>query len=553
MSFATESGPENVVTIKVVGVGGAGNNVVNRMVKSGTQGIEYVAVNTDKQALAVSSADQKIQIGEKLTHGQGAGSDPDVGKRSAEESRNNIAKSLENADMVFITAGMGGGTGTGAAPTIADIAREAGILTVGVVTKPFKFEGKRRMDQAMVGINELLGKVDSLLIIPNDRLKFATDQKVTLANAFEIADDVLRQAVVSISDLIKNTGFINLDFADVTCVMKDAGFAHMGVGRAAGKGKAEDAARMAVASPLMETSINGARGVLINITGSEDMGLEDVETAANLVQEAAHPDANIIFGSSFDESLAGKIRVSIVATGIGENIARQAQSKPLIKPGYLEESYGGETVITPNEELDSNLEKFSATKTEVAEDVNEVIEKAEIISIEQEASAPAEETIQNAVPDDKIEDFDSLDRSSVMSEMPKASSLFKAIINKTEDINAEAQLEGILSSNENSFTAKTSLRTVEEEPELFPNHNPAPFSARKSEEPEQLIVSSEEEEYTPTLIERVTGFSIAKRNRKKLKEHEQKFQEPVSPSFAEDDYREEDKLNLEIPSFLRRK
>ena len=193
MSFATESGPENVVTIKVVGVGGAGNNVVNRMVKSGTQGIEYVAVNTDKQALAVSSADQKIQIGEKLTHGQGAGSDPDVGKRSAEESRNNIAKSLENADMVFITAGMGGGTGTGAAPTIADIAREAGILTVGVVTKPFKFEGKRRMDQAMVGINELLGKVDSLLIIPNDRLKFATDQKVTLANAFEIADDLLRR------------------------------------------------------------------------------------------------------------------------------------------------------------------------------------------------------------------------------------------------------------------------------------------------------------------------------------------------------------------------
>ena len=553
MSYKSETGPENVVTLKVVGVGGAGNNVVNRMVKSGTQGVEFISVNTDKQALAVSSADQKIQIGEKLTHGQGAGSDPDVGKRSAEESRNDIAKSLEDADMVFIPAGMGGGTGTGAAPTVAEIAREAGTLTVGVVTKPFKFEGKRRMDQALAGINSLLGKVDSLLIIPNDRLKYATDQKVTLANAFEIADDVLRQAVTSISDLIKNTGFINLDFADVTTIMKDAGFAHMGVGHAVGKGKAEEAAKMAVASPLMETSINGAHGVLINVTGSEDMGLEDVEAAANLVQEAAHPDANIIFGSSFDESLAGKIRVSIVATGIGENIARQAQSKPLIKPGYLEESYGGETVITPNEELDSNLEKFSATKTEVAEDVNEVIEKAEIISIEQEASAPAEETIQNAVPDDKIEDFDSLDRSSVMSEMPKASSLFKAIINKTEDINAEAQLEGILSSNENSFTAKTSLRTVEEEPELFPNHNPAPFSARKSEEPEQLIVSSEEEEYTPTLIERVTGFSIAKRNRKKLKEHEQKFQEPVSPSFAEDDYREEDKLNLEIPSFLRRK
>ncbi len=327
MPYLTETGPENVVTLKVVGVGGAGNNVVNRMVKSGAQGIEYVAINTDKQALAVSSADQKIQIGEKLTHGQGAGSDPEVGKRSAEESRNNIAKSLENTDMVFITAGMGGGTGTGAAPTIADIAREAGILTVAVVTKPFKFEGKRRMDQAVAGINELLGKVDSLLIIPNDRLKYATDQKVTLANAFEIADDVLHQAVTSISDLIKNTGFINLDFADVTCIMKDAGFAHMGVGHAAGKGKAEEAARMAVASPLMETSINGARGVLINITGSEDMGLEDVETAANLVQEAAHPDANIIFGASFDPTLDDEIRVTVIATGF-EDGSNQAEAAP---------------------------------------------------------------------------------------------------------------------------------------------------------------------------------------------------------------------------------
>ena len=336
MDFKAEAGPENVVTIKVVGVGGAGNNVVNRMVKSGTQGVEFIAVNTDKQALAVSNANQKIQIGEKLTHGQGAGSDPDVGKRSAEESRNNIAKAMEDADMVFITAGMGGGTGTGAAPTVADVAREAGILTVGVVTKPFKFEGKRRMDQANEGIKELLGKVDSLLIIPNDRLKYATDQKVTLANAFEIADDVLRQAVTSISDLIKNTGFINLDFADVTCIMKDAGFAHMGVGHAAGKGKAEDAARMAVASPLMETSINGAHGVLINITGSEDMGLEDVESAANLVQEAAHPDANIIFGATFDPSMQDEIRVTVIATGFEEGpVAKTAEkAKPVEQPAY---------------------------------------------------------------------------------------------------------------------------------------------------------------------------------------------------------------------------
>jgi len=327
MSFSLETGPENVVTIKVVGVGGAGNNVVNRMVAADTKGVEFIAINTDKQALSASSATQKIQIGEKLTHGQGAGSDPEIGKRSAEESRNNIAKSFEDADMVFITAGMGGGTGTGAAPTIADIAREAGILTVGVVTKPFGFEGKRRMVTAEAGISQLLGKVDSLLIIPNDRLKYATDQKVTLANAFDIADDVLHQAVTSISDLIKNTGFINLDFADVTTIMKDAGYAHMGVGYAAGKGKAEDAAKAAVSSPLMETSIDGARGVLINITGSQDMGLDDVEAAANLVQQAAHPDANIIFGATFDDTMDDEIRVTVIATGFDDGPVKKETPK----------------------------------------------------------------------------------------------------------------------------------------------------------------------------------------------------------------------------------
>jgi len=314
MSFPMESGPDNVVVIKVAGVGGAGNNVVNRMVSAGTQGVEFIAVNTDKPALAISSADIKVQIGEKLTLGQGAGSNPEIGKKAAEESRNNIAKCIEGTDMVFIAGGMGGGTGTGASPVVADIAREGGALTVGVVTKPFSFEGKRRMEQAEEGIKNLLGKVDSLLVIPNDRLKNVSEQKLTFANAFEIADGVLHQAVISISELIKNTGFINLDFADVTSIMKDAGYAHMGVGHAAGKGKAEEAARAAVTSPLMETSIDGARGVLINITGSLDMGLEDVETAASLVQEAAHPDANIIFGASFDEDMEDEIRVVVIAT-----------------------------------------------------------------------------------------------------------------------------------------------------------------------------------------------------------------------------------------------
>ena len=315
MAFGLETGPENVVKIKVIGVGGGGNNVVNRMVRTGARGVDFVAVNTDKQALNVSAATYKIQIGEKLTHGQGAGSDPEVGRKSAEESRNQIAKALEDTDMVFITAGMGGGTGTGGAPIVAEIAREAGILTVGVVTKPFGFEGRRRMTQAEAGIEELKTKVDSLVIIPNERLKHATDQKITFANAFEIADDVLRQAVQSISDLIRDTAFINPDFADVTAIMKDAGLAHMGVGRAAGKNKAEEAARMAISSPLLETSINGAHGVLINVTGSMDIGLDEVEQAASLVQEAVHPDALTIFGATFDETLDDEIRVTVIATG----------------------------------------------------------------------------------------------------------------------------------------------------------------------------------------------------------------------------------------------
>ena len=319
MAFAMETGVENVVSIKVVGIGGGGNNVVNRMVADGVKGVEFVAVNTDKQVLNASGANYKIQIGEKLTGGKGAGANPEVGRKAAEESRTQLAKVLEDTDMVFITAGMGGGTGTGAAPVVAEAAREQGVLTVGVVTKPFGFEGRRRMTQAEQGIEELRDKVDSLVIIPNDRLKYATDQKITFANAFAIADDVLRQAVVSISDLIRDTGFINLDFADVTAVMKDAGLAHMGVGRAAGKGKAEEAARMAISSPLLETSIQGARGVLINVTGSMDIGLEEVEQAACLVQEAVSPDALTIFGATFDENLDDEIRVTVIATGFAES------------------------------------------------------------------------------------------------------------------------------------------------------------------------------------------------------------------------------------------
>ena len=362
MAFGLDTGVENVVRIKVIGVGGGGNNVVNRMVRSGTRGVDFVAVNTDKQALNVSSATYKIQIGEKLTHGQGAGSDPEVGRKSAEESRAQISKALEDTDMVFITAGMGGGTGTGGAPIVAEIAREQGILTVGVVTKPFGFEGRRRMQQAEKGIEELQGKVDSLVIIPNERLKHATDQKITFANAFEIADDVLRQAVQSISDLIRDTGFINLDFADVTAIMKNAGMAHMGVGRAAGKGKAEEAARMAISSPLLETSIHGARGVLINVTGSMDIGLEEVEQAASLVQDAVHPDALTIFGATFDESMDDEIRVTVIATGFADGKSasaaapaeekKAAEAKPGIEPINYEEDKAADEAEKKAEEED---------------------------------------------------------------------------------------------------------------------------------------------------------------------------------------------------------
>ena len=380
MAFGMDMGPDSVVNIKVIGVGGGGNNVVNRMVRTGTKGVDFIAINTDKQALTVSAATYKIQIGEKLTNGQGAGSDPEVGRKSAEENRNQISKALEDADMVFITAGMGGGTGTGAAPIVADIAKELGILTVGVVTKPFRFEGMRRMKQAEGGINELRNKVDSLVIIPNERLKLATDQKITMLNAFEIADDVLQQAVQSISDLIKNTGFINLDFADVSAVMKDAGRAHMGVGRAAGKNKAEEAAKMAISSPLLETSINGAKGVLINVTGAMDIGLEEVEPAANLVQEAAHPEANIIFGAAFDDTLEDELRVTVIATGFDEKEeqsaaapAAAASSKPFTSAGARVEEQRAAGVAQPA--APAPAQEPEAEKAAVSDDDWDILER----------------------------------------------------------------------------------------------------------------------------------------------------------------------------------
>ena len=365
MGFEFEQGLDNVVNIKVIGVGGGGGNAVNRMVENGVQGVEFVSINTDMQALNYSQASTKIQIGEKLAKGQGAGANPEIGRKAAEESKDQIAAALANTNMVFITAGMGGGTGTGAAPVVAQIARELGILTVGVVTRPFAFEGKKRLEQALSGIEELNKNVDSLVIIPNERLKYVSEQKITFKNAFEIADGVLRQAVKNISELITVPGFINLDFADVTSVMKDAGFAHIGTGSAAGKDKAAEAAREAISSPLLETSIDMAHGVIVSVIGSDDIGLDEVETAATMVQQAAHPDAHIIFGAFIDENMDDEIRVVVIATGF-DNVPNSAK---MSMDGNKDKASGSTGLFTEAATAAADKKPARATASKPSSDV----------------------------------------------------------------------------------------------------------------------------------------------------------------------------------------
>ena len=320
---------DGTATIKVIGVGGAGNNAVNRMIEAGIKNVEFIAVNTDRQTLNSSKAGSKIQIGEKLTRGLGAGANPDIGSQAAEESRAEIAEILKGADMVFVTAGMGGGTGTGAAPIVAATAKELGILTIGVVTKPFTFEGKKRLAQAERGIASLKGKVDTLVVIPNDKLLQVIDRKTSIVEAFRMADDVLRQGVQGISDLISVPGLINLDFADVRTIMLNQGMAHMGIGKASGENRAEDAAKQAIQSPLLETSIEGAKGVIINITGGSDIGLLEANTAAELVQRNADPEANIIFGTVTDDTMGEEIQITVIATGFEKDDERRNSV-----PGY---------------------------------------------------------------------------------------------------------------------------------------------------------------------------------------------------------------------------
>ena len=571
--------PETSIThlkprISVIGVGGGGGNAVNNMIAQNLEGVDFIVANTDSQALAHSSASRKIQLGLQTTQGLGAGARPEVGKMAAEEAKEEIEKEIEGSNMVFITAGMGGGTGSGAAPVVARLAKDKGILTIGVVTKPFQFEGRKRMETAEAAVEEFTKSVDSIIIIPNQNLFRIADKKTTLADAFVMADNVLYSGVRSITDLMMMPGLINLDFADIKSIMQDKGKAIMGTGEAEGEDRAVKAAEQALSNPLLDDcDMHGAKGVLINITGGLDITLFEIDEAASRIKEEVDEEANIIFGSSFDESLGGKIRVSIVATGIGEGKAaapRQPQAAKIAS--YIEQSYSIKTVetpVTPSAEIDLNLERLSATKPVSVEEKVQAEEaafseaaQAVQASMEAQKAEPAPEpepeveTREEVVIQAEVEskEFENpLDNSEVINEMPKASALFKAIINnKPEDASASAQLENILSSNENVFEPKTTVRQVESEPELFPNQNPNTFAPKAvQEEPEKLIVEEEDEEYTPTLIERVTGFSIAKRNRKKMRESYERY-EQVAPSFS-DSAEPDEKMNLEIPSFLRRR
>lgn len=346
---------DGMAKIKVIGVGGAGNNAVNRMVDVGVTGVEFIAVNTDRQALLLSKAPTKIQIGEKITRCLGAGGDPTVGEKAAEETKEEVSNALKGADMVFVTAGMGGGTGTGAAPVVAQVAKELGILTVAVVTKPFSFEAKKRMQNAERGIASLKEKVDTLVVIPNDRLLQVVERKTTFTEAFALSDEVLRQGVQGISDLISIPGLINLDFADVKTIMYDTGMAHMGIGRASGENRAEEAAKAAINSPLLESSVEGARGVLLNITAGPDLGIFEVNTAAELVQKNIDPDANLIFGAVIDEKMGDEMSVTVIATGFDKDrvpLSALAVDKVIDRTMFEKTPVAENNRITPQNDIE---------------------------------------------------------------------------------------------------------------------------------------------------------------------------------------------------------
>ena len=540
--------------IAVIGVGGGGGNAVNNMIAKNLEGVDFVVANTDAQALAHSSASRKIQLGLEITQGLGAGARPEIGKIAAEEAKEEIARELEGVNMVFITAGMGGGTGSGAAPVVAHIAKEKGILTVGVVTKPFSFEGRKRMETAESALANFTSEVDSIIVIPNQNLFRIADKKTTLAEAFLMADDVLYSGVRSITDLMMMPGLINLDFADVKNIMQDKGKAIMGTGEAEGDNRAEEAAKQALSNPLLDDcTMHGAKGVLINITGGDDITLMEIDEAANIIKEEVDDNANIIFGSSYDEALAGKIRVSIVVTGISDG-KPQPEALPRTKePSLIDQSYDDSNfvpTVVPAENL--IVEDVAPVSLDLPED--------------SEPAAPletAEENTQPAAEDNALaDDFASLDKSDELPEVPQASALFNAIMNssanKTEDEEAGTEELNVAATSKDSdfFFSSTSLQNIsekEDEPVLFKEHDSDIFKDSKPAEPANEPEDdshADEDDVKPTFIERVIGY----RNRKK-KEEVEELPENIVKFSAEDnnDVPELSSDELDIPSFLRRK
>ena len=563
--------------IAVIGVGGGGGNAVNNMIAKNLEGVDFIVANTDAQALAHSSASRKIQLGLEITQGLGAGARPEIGKMAAEEAKEEIEKELDGSNMVFITAGMGGGTGSGAAPVVAKIAKEKGILTVGVVTKPFDFEGKKRMETAEDAVAKFTEEVDSIIIIPNQNLFRIADKNTTLADAFVMADNALYSGVRSITDLMMMPGLINLDFADIKSIMEDKGKAIMGTGEAEGENRARVAAEQALSNPLLDDcSMKGAKGVLINITGGNDITLLEIDEAANIIKEEVDDDANIIFGSSYDDSLAGKIRVSIVVTGIDGRPGSRVKEKLNNSAAYIDASYMPATdrdiAVPQSGDVEANLERFSANSQSFAESEPETAEvqssaisendfdNEKSITINVAESATVDQNEEETIVEDfadapdfsKFEDLDIAEKSKAIPEAPQASALFNAIINKNassaSSAKEEDKLENFIPDDKDVFTSRTSVSTIEEEPVLFPEQD-APFADRNDEKEEIAEPINDK----PNFIDKILGISRARKNRK------EQYVDPVAPRFSNEDSEDlvssndEDIDNLDIPSFLRRR
>ena len=550
--------------IAVVGVGGGGGNAVNNMIAQNLEGVDFIVANTDAQALAHSSASKKIQLGLEITQGLGAGARPEIGKMAAEEAKDKIAEALEGVNMVFITAGMGGGTGSGAAPVVAHIAKEKGILTVGVVTKPFSFEGKKRMEIADHALDTFIKEVDSIIVIQNQNLFNIANENTTLPEAFKMADNVLYSGVRSITDLMMMPGLINLDFADVKNIMEDKGKAIMGTGEAEGKGRAREAAHQALANPLLDDcTLRGAKGVLINITGSQDITLPELDEAANIIKEEVGDDANIIFGSSFDDNLSGKIRVSIVVTGINDGMPRPVVQKnaPASEPSLIDISYDDSTYVPTIEEPAVNFEPVSAEEP-ISETFDSMPSFDNDTSFYSEPEEVEDLDIQDSIEQTSLDDdFASLDKSDELPELPQASSLFNAIMNgdnKVEESEkATQELSSVSPVDDDFFSSRilpeeTSAPVVEE-PILFNDNDTSVFKDTRASEPEPEELPSFEEDSRPNFIERVIGISRARRKSTSAPEPQ-----PQESSFAEEKTGTDDSFDLsgddlDIPSFLRRR